>query len=219
MHVVSFLLVLLKLWTSQKCTGLSLKTQALYFLVFATRYLDLFTNHLSMYNTIMKVIFLAASGLIVYLMKYKKPICNSYDPNMDDFDVKLLVIPCVLIGIMVHLGQVYIYEDPFSVFEIFWCFSIYLEAFAIVPQLAVLRQYAKQNSGFVETLTSHYVFALGSYRVLYMVNWIDRYLTEEDYTSSWVVWIGGIIQTLLYGRFFYFYVTAAMDGTRVTLPV
>lgn len=67
---------------------------------------------------------------------------------------------------------------------------------AIIPQLKVLQLFAKQHSGFVETLTSHYVFTLGAYRVLYMLNWIDRYFTEEDYTSSWVVWIGGIIQTV-----------------------
>ena len=35
--------------------GLSLKTQYLYAIVFTCRYLDLFTNFYSMYNTVLKV--------------------------------------------------------------------------------------------------------------------------------------------------------------------
>ncbi|CAN0915743.1 ER lumen protein-retaining receptor [Linum grandiflorum] len=37
-------------------TGVSLKTQELYFMVFVTRYLDLFTHFISMYNTISSTI-------------------------------------------------------------------------------------------------------------------------------------------------------------------
>ena len=40
--------------------------------------------------------------------------------------------------------------------QIFWAFSIYLEAVAILPQLVLL-----QRSGNVDNLTSHYVFFLG----------------------------------------------------------
>ena len=32
----------------------------------------------------------------------------------------------------------------------------------------------------MENLTSHYVFALGAYRGLYLLNWIYRYMTEDD---------------------------------------
>lgn len=39
--------------------GISLKTQQLYLLVFVSRYTDLFTNHTSAYNTVMKVLYLA----------------------------------------------------------------------------------------------------------------------------------------------------------------
>lgn len=36
-------------------TGISGKSQILFALVFTTRYLDLFTNFISIYNTVMKV--------------------------------------------------------------------------------------------------------------------------------------------------------------------
>jgi hypothetical protein len=51
--------------------GISLKTQELYLLVFLTRYLDLFTNFYSLYNTLMKVVYLAASGWIVYMLRFQ----------------------------------------------------------------------------------------------------------------------------------------------------
>lgn len=37
------------------CAGISGKSQILFALVFTTRYLDLFTNFISIYNTVMKV--------------------------------------------------------------------------------------------------------------------------------------------------------------------
>jgi ER lumen protein retaining receptor len=52
-------------------TGISFKTQALYVTVFITRYLDLFYHWVSLYNTLMKVVFVASSCYILYLMKYR----------------------------------------------------------------------------------------------------------------------------------------------------
>jgi hypothetical protein len=52
--------------------GISFKTQALYVLVFLTRYIDLLTGpYVSLYNTVMKVFFIASSAYILYLMKFR----------------------------------------------------------------------------------------------------------------------------------------------------
>lgn len=50
-----------------------------------------------------------------------------------------------------------------------WAFSIWLESVAILPQLFML-----QRTGSAETITTHYLFALGAYRALYIPNWIWR---------------------------------------------
>lgn len=50
-------------------TGLSFKTQALYVTVFLTRYLDLFYDFVSLYNTLMKIFFITSSCYVLYLMK------------------------------------------------------------------------------------------------------------------------------------------------------
>ena len=55
-------------------------------------------------------------------------------------------------------------EAAFSSDQIAWAFSIFLESVAIVPQLIVVHSYAKENNGFIENLTSDYVFCLGGYR-------------------------------------------------------
>ncbi|PBK88498.1 hypothetical protein ARMGADRAFT_937268, partial [Armillaria gallica] len=44
---------------------------------------------------------------------------------------------------------------------------------AILPQLFML-----QRTGEAETITTHYLAALGIYRALYIPNWIYRYFTD-----------------------------------------
>lgn len=53
--------------------------------------------------------------------------------------------------------------------EILWSFSIFLESVAILPQLFML-----SRTGEAETITTHYLFALGAYRALYIPNWVYR---------------------------------------------
>lgn len=81
-----------------------------------------------------------------------------------------------------------------------WTFSIYLEAVAILPQLFMV-----SKTGEAETITSHYLFALGSYRGFYILNWMYRYFQENFFDSIAVV--AGVVQTILYADFFYLYIT------------
>ena len=60
-----------------------------------------------------------------------------------------------------------------------WSFSIFLEAVAILPQMFLL-----QRLGEAETITTHYIFALGAYRALYLLNWIYRYVPFSYISAS-----------------------------------
>lgn len=52
--------------------GISFKTQALYVVVFCTRYLDLLTfDFVSFYNVMMKLFFIGSSVYILYLMRLR----------------------------------------------------------------------------------------------------------------------------------------------------
>lgn len=61
------------------------------------------------------------------------------------------------------------------------------------------------KTGEAESITSHYLFALGSYRALYILNWIYRYVMEDHYDLIAIV--AGVVQTVLYCDFFYLYIT------------
>ncbi|PPR00081.1 hypothetical protein CVT24_008983 [Panaeolus cyanescens] len=184
---------------------------ALYVLVFLTRYLDLFFRYVSVYNTVMKIFFIASSAYILYLMKIKYRPTN--DPSIDTFKVEYLVAPCLILALLFHYS--------FTFTEILWSFSIWVEAVAILPQLFML-----QRTGEAETITTHYLAALGAYRALYIPNWI--YSNETVITPvPWYFTEGlvdpiavtaGIVQTGLYLDFFYVYFTKVLQGQKFELP-
>jgi ER lumen protein retaining receptor len=200
-HLCAIILLLLKIWTTRSCAGVSGKSQILFAIVYTTRYLDLFTNFVSLYNSTMKVIFIAASVTTVYMMYLK--FKATYDHNHDTFRIEFLLLPVTILALVVN--------HEFSVLEILWTFSIYLESVAILPQLFMV-----SKTGEAESITSHYLFALGSYRALYLLNWVYRYYFEGFFDPIAVV--AGVVQTVLYCDFFYLYITKVLKGKKLSLP-
>lgn len=208
-HVLSIFILLLRLITTKQATGISVKTQELFLIVFVTRYLDLFTTYYSLYNSVMKMLYISTTSYIVYMIRYKEPYRSKYDSSQDSFlHMKFAVLPCFLLA-----GITQLYRGEYEVIELLWCFSIYLEAVAIVPQLITLQRFRE-----VENLTSHYIFLIGIYRALYILNWIYRSYYEPFYVHNWIVYIAGIAQTLLYMDFFYYYIISKYYGGNMTLP-
>ena len=101
-HLAAIVILLLKIWKTRSCAGISGtitiffdmcrcsschvftgRSQILFAVVFTTRYLDLLTNFISLYNTTMKIFFLGSSFGTVYLMYMK--FKATYDTNHDTF--------------------------------------------------------------------------------------------------------------------------------------
>ncbi|QUC21760.1 uncharacterized protein UV8b_06003 [Ustilaginoidea virens] len=202
-HLASILILLHKMVQLNSCSGISFKSQALYLFVYVTRYLDIFSTD-SLYNLFFKITFIGSQGYIIYLMTNAYKPTN--DPNVDTFRVQYLLAGAAVLAV------VFPYKYTFS--EIMWAFSIWLESVAILPQLFML-----QRTGEAETITTHYLFALGSYRALYIPNWIYRYFMDTKYKTDWIAIIAGIIQTVLYSDFFYVYYTKVLKGKKFKLPV
>ena len=120
-HLLAIIILLRKIWTSRSCAGesrlvifiiiplfriihfligVSLKSQILFLLVFTTRYLDLVTSFVSVYNSSMKVIYLLASGATCFLIYFK--FRATYDRNHDSFRFEFLIIPCVLMALVIN---------------------------------------------------------------------------------------------------------------------
>lgn len=217
----------------QSCSGISFKSQALYLIVYVTRYLgkvfriggmsfvclwllaqsDLFwTFGDSSYNSLMKLVFISSSAYTLYLMvnDYKP----THDPNIDTFKVEYLLGGSAILAILLPsryaLSEVSceLWKRIYGIYwplQILWTFSIWLEAVAILPQLFML-----QRTGEAETITTHYLFALGAYRALYIPNWIYRYIAQDWHDSrsvKTITIVAGIIQTILYSDFFWIYYT------------
>lgn len=196
LHLVSILILLTKMLKQKTAAGLSLKTMQLFLTVFLTRYLDLFFfNFINLYNTVMKVFFIATSAHICFLMKYRSPWRATYDRDNDTFRIRYLIVPCVVLALLFHPSR-----NRMWVVEVCWAFSQYLEAVAILPQIFLL-EYTERY----EALTSHYLFFLGAYRVVYMIHWVVRYVAYGKFNTISV--IAGLVQSLMYADFFYHYIT------------
>jgi len=87
----------------------------------------------------------------------------THDPSIDTFKIEYILAPCLILALL--------FNYKYTVAEVMWSFSIWLEAVAILPQLFML-----QRTGEAETITTHYLAALGLYRALYIPNWIYRYV-------------------------------------------
>jgi hypothetical protein len=83
------------------------------------------------------------------------------EESTDTFSVQYIFIPCAILSLICNYR--------FTVPEVLWSFSIFLEALAILPQLHMLR-----ITGQAEALTRYYIITLGLYRALYLPNWIWR---------------------------------------------
>eukprot|EP00392_Amoebophrya_sp_AT5.2_P011566 g11645.t1 len=112
--------------------------------------------------------------------------------------------PALLLGVLTC--------EEYSITEILWSSSIFLEAVSITPQLVLL---AKMRE--VENLTSHFVAAMGLYRAFYILNWIYKYLVDQTFDP--VAILGGVVQTVLYCDFFYYYAMSKWYGNRLVLPM
>ena len=81
-------------------------------------------------------------------------------------------------------------------------FSQVLESVCVLPQLLLLRQTTVPT-----VITSLYIVFLGSYRALYLLNWIARALDLNSRKPDGISIFFGIIQTALYADFAWVYWT------------
>lgn len=155
----------------------------------------------------MKLIFLVTSFAMIWYMRGHEIVHKSYDKDFDTFRHYALILGCLILALPS--------SERFYFMEVIWTFSQYLEAIAILPQLVLLH---RMNN--IHNLPWQYVFLLGIYRPLYILNWIYRYY-ELPY-SSWryIVrnsYIAGVVQTLIYGIFVYYYIKSWKNSHNVQI--
>ena len=82
-------------------------------MVFLTKYIHIFCHFISVYNTGIKIFFIASSLTNIYLVlvKYKATISS----DLDNFRIELLIIAAAILAVLVN--------HEFAPTEILWTFS------------------------------------------------------------------------------------------------
>lgn len=196
-HVSSKVVLANKIERTKSCSGLSFKTQFLYFLVFVCRYFDIFEfkyrRFMSLYNLVLKICFIGFQAIILYLVRIK--YYSSYDRKSDTFKISHLVIPSLVLSLFLKSKSEGVYE---WVSEYLYCFSLILESISILPQLVQL-----QEEGECESMTSTFILLLGLYRTMYTIYFLLKW--SVGLRVSPLLIACGMIQVVLYGDFFVIY--------------
>ena len=126
-HYLAILTIFIKIISSKSCKGISGKSQIVFLFVFITRYLDVFTNFISMYNTSIKIFFILSTLINIFLVfvKYRGAISS----DLDTIRIEILILGAAVLAFFIH--------HEFVMMELLWTFSVYLEAVSIIPQLSV----------------------------------------------------------------------------------
>jgi ER lumen protein retaining receptor len=200
-HLASILILITRIVCGRTCHGISLKTHCLYFLVFIFRYCPAGFFSPPLYNIVFKIFYICSTALVIILIRVV--FRRSYDSKHDTFSMLLILAICI--------PPTLISTRDYSVSEVLWTYSLWLESVVILPQLFMLRRTQR-----TDTLTKDYIFFLGSYRLFYVLNWVRKLIKKRK--TEYVVWITGIIQSLVYCDFLYYYIKAFLKGTEMELP-
>jgi ER lumen protein retaining receptor len=215
-HLLSFAILIYNMKKKKNCLGVSYRTQEIYLIVFLARYCDLFfAPQPNLWNVFCKVLYITLTVYCIYLIRFERPICVSYETVMDKFPHRIALIPAAfLLGMLLPDYSLWAFFHP--VFHRVYNFTVVLEAFAILPQLALLRKIRE-----IEIVTGGYIFCLGIYRGIYILSWIWRIVEMNVYFKScYIKFIFGVIQFLLYGDFIVNYIKSVREKKPfVSLPI
>ncbi|KAF7334779.1 ER lumen protein-retaining receptor [Mycena sanguinolenta] len=186
-HVASKCILIWSIHKNKSAEGISFLTQAMYAFVFPARFLDPFFFFNLTYDTVLNILYIASAFYILVVMRWFYP--HSRESRM------AWRATFIILGFLVLLLLVSNYDFTLTPIEILWSFSIILEALCIIPQLILIRETATPT-----VITSSYLLALGSYRVLYIPTWIYRYFDPAAI-------VFGVIHTAFYLDFAWVYYT------------
>lgn len=188
LHLIGIFVLFGTLAKNRACTGISRSTCILYFCVFFTRYLDLLDHNQTAYLVFFKLTYLITS-LLVLIIFHK--LDSTYERGKDTCSLTIIFVPCITASLLL--------ANDYSILEICWTLSQFLEGFAMVPQYI----FCYRDKGANDLGVSFYVTSHGGYRVFYALNWIYKKIQMPGY-SDIQSWIGGIIEILFFIDFLYF---------------
>ena len=217
----AFVIILIKVTDRQTCSGLSVNTLIFYCILLFARltstlfypgYLPSDSSGSWLYQ-LTDILSMVISFLLIYLIYFKYR--DTSDLMIDNkLPFYYLVIPCYILAIIIRSS---LNNNVFC--DINWAFSMYLEAFAIFPQILLF----SIKKGQIEKFTSHYVALCGLSRLFSLIFWWDTYdeLTNNDtYFGNYVGYfiIGAqILQLLIMADYYYLYFKSILKGNEINV--
>mmetsp|Transcript_3800 Transcript_3800/g.5859 ORF Transcript_3800/g.5859 Transcript_3800/m.5859 type:complete len:286 (-) Transcript_3800:170-1027(-) len=177
LHLGGVVVLLLTMAKNQSCAGLSMRSQILYFIIFVTRYLDLFDHTQTAYLVFFKLTYIITSGIA--LMAFYS-MQGTYERHKDTCNLVIILVPCFTAALLL--------TNEYSTLEVLWTYSEFLEGFAMVPQYIFCYRDTNKDVG-----VTSFVVALGGYRVFYAMNWIYKKINMPQYMDI-QSWIGGLVE-------------------------
>lgn len=215
----AFLIILLKVTNYQSTSGLSANTLICYGILLFARLTStlFFPGYLpsdssgSWLYQLSDIISLLICCLLIYLIyfKYRETSDILSDGKLPFY---FLVIPSYILAIMFRSS---LNNNAFC--DINWAFSMYLETFAIFPQILLFTI----KKGQIESFTSHYVALCGLSRLFSLIFWFDTYeelVTYDLYFGKYVgyVIIGSqILQLIIMADYYYLYFKSILKGQAI----
>ena len=218
-QMFAFIVILVKVTNYQNCSGLSSNTLICYFILLLARLTStlFYIGYLPSDSTgtwvyqLSEIVSFSICGFLLYLMYYKYK--ETSDFMLDNkLPFYYLAIPTYLIAIIIRSN---LNQNMFT--DINWCFSMYLEALAIFPQILLFTI----KKGQIESFTSHYVALCGLSRLFSLVFWLDTYdelRNSESWSGNCVGYfiIGSqILQLLIMADYYYLYFKSLLKGQSI----
>eukprot|EP00397_Hematodinium_sp_SG-2012_P037591 GEMP01040766.1.p1 GENE.GEMP01040766.1~~GEMP01040766.1.p1 ORF type:complete len:308 (+),score=43.50 GEMP01040766.1:106-1029(+) len=182
MHLAGVIVLFLTIAKNKNVFGFSKKTQAIYFIIFCTRYLDLFDHVQPTYLVFFKITYIATSAITLFLFFH---FGKSYEARKDTCSLTVILLPCLIAAMLL--------PNEYTVMEVAWTYSEFLEGFSMVPQyIFSYRDGQNKDKGVIS-----FICCLGGYRVFYAFNWIYKKIFMPHYTDM-QSWIGGVVEILFF---------------------
>ena len=196
-HAAAVCLVGWILMANGHCRGLSFKTQLFYLVIFVTRYLDMFVGSSSAsphstYLIVFKLFYIGSAFGIVFTMRLWRA---TIETNKDTCSIFFVIAPCLIVALISSHAS---HASGFV--NYCWTFSELMEGFAMLPQYIFTYRQEEENTRGDKKIFL-YILLIGTYRVLYAVNWIYKKIMLGSAYHDAVSWIGGIIEIALFADF------------------
>lgn len=231
----SFALLVAKVVQHKAFNSVSIKSLHIYALLYACRlcsilvyegYLPFDKSGDWFYQTCEVIALVMVAGLIfVFHGPFSSQQKSSNAKNDAFFEFKLpasvshawIVAPCLVLAVILHPN---LNGNWFT--DTAWTFALYLEALAMLPQMALFQNQRKNSELTVDGYTQNFVFGMAIARVLNFLFWVSSYHELNDkYAETFhrkypgvMVVLSQVVSLLVMCEYIYMYLAAARDKNK-----